>query len=370
VTADAPLRVLLVEDNQADARLLHEYLREPGFPAAVLTHVETVAAAIEAARGGAVDAVVLDLTLPDAQGMDAVTRTHAALPGVPIVVLTGLEDQATALRAMQSGAQDYLVKAEASPPLLARALRYALERSRLEAATKRAESSAQAAQLREQFIAILSHDLKAPLSSISMNASLLIEGAEMTERQLKTVARISRSAGRMNRMIRDLLDFTRVRLGGGFDLARVPGSLAEICTQVVEEIETAHPDRTVRLQINGRGWGSWDADRMAQMMSNLIGNGLRYSPAEAPVQIALVDEGNEVSVEVLNQGEAIPPEMLRVIFEPYVRVHTNAHSQGNHGLGLGLYIANQIALAHGGRIDVRSAPGAGTSFRVVLSRSG
>jgi signal transduction histidine kinase len=347
---------------------LHEYLREPGFPTAVLTHVETVAAAIEAARGGAIDAVLLDLTLSDAHGLDAVTRMHGATPGVPIVVLTGLEDQATALRAMQIGAQDYLIKAEVTPPLLARALRYAIERRRLEAAKKREEASAQAAQLREQFIAILSHDLKGPLSSIAMNAGLLIEKAELTERQLKTVARISRSAGRMNRMIRDLLDFTRARLGGGFELERTPCGLAEICTQVVEEIETAHPDRTVRLQITGRGWGSWDADRMAQVMSNLIGNGLRYSPPDAPVQISLVDEGNDVSFEVSNQGDAIPPEMLSVIFEPYVRMRTSAPTEGSHGLGLGLYIANQIVVAHGGRIDVRSSPGSGTTFRVLLTR--
>src|SRR5262249_34194325 len=153
-----------------------------------LVQVGKLAEGIEAARKGAVDVVLLDLTLPDAHGLDAVTRLHAALPGVPIVVLTGLEDQSVALRSVQGGAQDYLVKSEVSAPLLARALRYAVERSRVEAATKREETSAQAAQLREQFIAILSHDLRGPLSSISMNAGLLIDKAELGERQLKTVA--------------------------------------------------------------------------------------------------------------------------------------------------------------------------------------
>jgi signal transduction histidine kinase len=284
------------------------------------------------------------------------------------VVLTWLEDQTTSLRAMQSGAKDYLIKGEVTAPLLARALRYAIERSRVDVAKKREEASAQAAQLREQFIAILSHDLKAPLNAISMNAGLLIEKAELTERQLKTVARISRSAERMNRMIRDLLDFTRARLGGGFELVRTPCGLAEICQQVVEEIETAHPDRTVRLQTRARGWGAWDADRLAQAVSNLLANGLRYSPPETPVLISVGDDGAGVVVEVTNQGDPIPPEMLTAIFDPYFRVGAGGRQGVNQGLGLGLYIANQIVLAHEGRIDVRSSPGEGTTFRVLLPR--
>jgi len=370
VTApDTPLRVLLVEDNHADVRLMREYLREPGFPPAVLIHVETVGAAIAAARKEAIDAVLLDLSLPDAQGLDAFTRLHGALPEAPIVVLTGLEDQVTALRALQGGAQDYLIKAEVTPALLARAVRYAIERSRLEASRKREQAAAQAAELREQFIAILSHDLNGPLSSIAMNAALLIEKSDLGERELRTVVRISRSAARMGRMIRDLLDFTRARLGGGFDLSRTPCALAEICTQVVEEIETSHPDRSVHLRVAGQGWGTWDADRIAQVVSNLISNGLRHSPLETPVQIVLRDEAAEASIEVTNHGDPVDPEMLASIFEPYVRVRARAAGGERQGLGLGLYIAHQIVLAHGGRIDVRSTAGTGTTFQVVLPRN-
>jgi phosphoserine phosphatase RsbU/P len=369
VNGESPLKVLLVEDNMADARLLREYMREPGLEWLELSHVSTVAAAIQATRAGGVDAILLDLSLPDAQGLDAVTRMYAAAPGVPVVVLTGLEDEALALRAVQAGAQDYLIKGQVSAALLGRALRYAVARVRVEDAEKREEAAARAAQLREQFMAILSHDLKGPLTSITMNAGLLLEKADLPERHLKIVARISKSGERMGRMIRDFLDFTRSRLGGGFELLRAPSALSDIAQQVVEEVETGHPDRTVKLSAHSQGWGSWDADRMAQAISNLIVNGLRYSPPETPVEIAITEDAAGVIVEVHNQGEPIPPDVLPVIFDPYFRVRASGRTGSNQGLGLGLYIASQIVIAHGGTIDVRSTQAEGTSFRVVLPRS-
>jgi signal transduction histidine kinase len=368
VTADAPLRVLLVEDNMADARLLREYLREPDFEAVELTHVSSVAAGIDAARAGGIDAVLLDLSLPDADGLNALTRMHGAAPDIPIVVLTGLEDEAMALRGVRAGAQDYLIKGQVSAPLLSRALRYAVARARAEEAEKREEAAGAAAQLREQFMAVLSHDLKGPLTSISMNAGLLLEKAELSERQLKIVARISRSADRMGRMIRDFLDFTRTRLGGGYELVRNQGALADICKQVVEELETGHPDRTVRFAATAQGWGAWDADRMAQVVSNLVSNGLQYSPPDTPVQITLSEDATRVIVEVHNDGDPIPADVLPVIFDPYFRVRAAGRTGSTQGLGLGLYIASQIVIAHGGRIDVESTPGDGTTFRVTLPR--
>jgi signal transduction histidine kinase len=357
----------LVEDNPADARLMREYVREPGLEWCGLTHVDSVAAGIAAVCAGGIDAVLLDLSLPDARGIDAVTRVHFAAPDVPIVVLTGLEDEATALRAVQEGAQDYLIKAEVSAPLLGRALRYAVARVRVEAAEKREEVAAGAAQLREQFMAVLSHDLKGPLTSIAMNAGLLMERPALSERELKIVARITRSADRMGRMIRDFLDFTRTRLGGGFELDRVPGALADLCKHVVEEVEAAHQDRVVRFRADTPGWGLWDSDRMSQVVSNLIGNGLQYSPPDTPIEISIGDDASQVVLEVHNQGEPIPPDVLPVIFDPYFRVRAGGRSGGtSQGLGLGLYISNQIVLAHGGTIAVRSEREAGTTFRVLL----
>jgi phosphoserine phosphatase RsbU/P len=366
--AEPLLSILLVEDNPADARWFQEELQDSGPPWCELSHVGTLAAAIQRVGVGGIDAVLLDLSLPDAHGTDTVSRMRAAAPGLPIVVLTGLDDEQTALRAVKEGAQDYLIKVQVNGALLARAVRYAIERRRADEAQRREAVAAQTAQLREQFVAVLGHDLRNPLSSIAMSAGSLLKNAEMSERQLKAVARIARSADRMNRLISDLLDFTRTRLGGGYELLRRPGSLADICGQVVEEWEIARQDRSLILIAESRALGDWDPDRAAQLASNLIGNGLQYSPAGTPVRITLTEAGPDVMLDVNNQGPPIPAHLLPVLFEPFYRVQANPAGGSAQGLGLGLYIAHQIALAHDGRIDVRSNESEGTTFSVRLPR--
>jgi sigma-B regulation protein RsbU (phosphoserine phosphatase) len=366
--AESLLRVLLVEASPADVRWFQEELRDSGPPWCILSHVDTLAGAIERVAAGGVDAVLLDLSFPDAHGIDTVTRMRAAASDLPILVLTGLDDEATALRAVKEGAQDYLIKVQVNGALLARAVRYAIERRRADEAQRREALAVQTAQLREQFVAVLGHDLRNPLSSIAMSAGLLLKNTEMPERQLRTVARIAKSADRMNRLISDLLDFTRTRLGGGYTLSRRAGSLTEICRQVVEELEVVYQDRSLILIAENRAWGDWDPDRMAQLASNLISNGIQYSPTETPVRIKLVEAGPDVVLEVNNQGAPILPELIPVLFEPFNRVQTEPTGGSARGLGLGLYIAHQIVLAHQGRIDVRSSDSEGTTFCVRLPR--
>jgi sigma-B regulation protein RsbU (phosphoserine phosphatase) len=313
--------------------------------------------------------VLLDLSLPDAHGTETVARMRAAAPAVPVVVLTGLDDEETALRAVKEGAQDYLVKAEVTGPLLARAVRYAIERRRADEATRRESAAAQTALLREQFVAVLGHDLRNPLSSIAMGAGLLLKNGDLTERHSKVVARIASSADRMTRMIRDLLDFTRTRMGGGYDLTLVSCSIRDVVQQVVEELEVVHKNRTVIFDAAGRGWGEWDPDRIAQLASNLISNGLDYSPATEPVLIALRDEGGDAVLEVNNRGPMIPAALLPVLFDPFYRVQVKREGGSAQGLGLGLYISKQIVLAHRGSIDVGSKEGEGTTFIVRLPRA-
>lgn len=368
MTAESLLHILLVDDNPADSRWFHEELRESGPRWCHLEHVENLGDALARLAQGGIDAILLDLSLPDAKGIDTVQRVRAVAPQMPVVVLTGFNDEQAALRAVQEGAQDYLVKDQVNGALLARAVRYAVERKRAEEAQRREVAAAQAAQLREQFVAVLGHDLRNPLSSIAMSAGLLLKGADLSERQSKSVARIARSADRMNRMIGDLLDFTRTRLGGGYTLSRRSGSLSDVCRQVVEELETVHAQRIVKLNAEGRVVGHWDMDRMAQLTSNLISNGLQYSPADAPVLVTVKEAGEQALLEVNNQGEPIPPHLLPKLFEPFYRVQSDTAGSSGKGLGLGLYIAQQIVLAHGGTIDVSSSKEQGTTISVSLPR--
>ncbi|NMO16890.1 hybrid sensor histidine kinase/response regulator [Pyxidicoccus fallax] len=361
------LRVLLVEDNPGDARLLQEELREFSSANIELVHVDLMAEALRVVETARVDAVLLDLSLPDGAGLGNISRLLQAAPATPLVVLTGTDDERLAVQAVHEGAQDYLVKGQVTGPLLVRALRYAIERKRVEEGLKREEAARQTAVFREQFLGILGHDLRNPLQAISGNAALLLRYGGLAEPQRKAVNRISISADRMARMINDLLDFTRTRLGGGYALSRTRMNLHEVVRQVVEELEVAHPKRQFELGLSGNGWGEWDADRIAQAVSNLVGNAVQYSPEDTAVSVSLRDQEGGVRLEVHNWGLPIPAERLPHIFDPFVRAGDMRSAQRN-GLGLGLYITHEIVRAHGGLLRVTSTAQGGTRFCMDLPR--
>ncbi len=233
------------------------------------------------------------------------------------------------------------------------------------------EAALQAALFGERLIAIVSHDLRNPLNAIQLSATQLLHSEVLAERERRLVTRLARSADRMRRMISELLDFTRGRLGGGIPIQRVAGDVRAVVRQGVEELEAAWPERSLRVQVGpGRYEGQWDADRLLQVVSNLGGNALQYGPPELPVTFRLSDAGDAVVLEVHNGGEPIPPEMLPRLFDPFRRGTSAGHAGGaGAGLGLGLYIVEQVVKGHGGRIEAQSAAEAGTTFRVTLPRA-
>ena len=173
----------------------------------------------------------------------------------------------------------------------------------------------------------------------------------------------------MARMIADLLDFTRGRLGGGIPLSRQPTNLRHICRHVVDELEASHPGRELRLTAKGHFLGEWDADRLAQVIGNLGKNALDYSPEGTPVNFRLHEEGPALRLEVHNQGAPIPADRIPHLFEPFRR-GSQDESRSSPGLGLGLYIVQQIVQSHGGTLEVRSTAAEGTTFTVHLPRTG
>jgi signal transduction histidine kinase len=219
----------------------------------------------------------------------------------------------------------------------------------------------------EAFVGILGHDLRNPLSAISTAAGLLSRRAQEVERIAKPVDRILTSVDRMDRMISQLLDFTRIRLGRGIPLDRARVDLTEITRLVVEGVEQAC-SREVLLEVAGDTSGSWDADRLSQLASNLVANACQHGTQDTPVGIRLDGSGPDVvRLEVRNQG-VIPQDLLPVVFEPLCDARDGAQKRvASSGLGLGLYITQQIAFAHGGTIRVESDP-RGTSFIVALPR--
>jgi signal transduction histidine kinase len=209
----------------------------------------------------------------------------------------------------------------------------------------------QAAELREQFIAVLGHDLRNPLASIQAGGRLLARTA-LDERGRTLVSAMQASVRRMAGLIDNVMDFARARLGGGFEIERrVDRDLAAVIVQAVDELRLANPDCDIAADVTLNDPVACDAARVAQLLSNLLANALRHGEEGGPVRVrALTGEGR-FTLSVSNTGPAIPAERLAGLFKPFERAE---HHHGQQGLGLGLYIAAEIARAHGGELGVTS----------------
>jgi signal transduction histidine kinase len=226
-------------------------------------------------------------------------------------------------------------------------------------------------QSRQMFLAILGHDLRNPLNSMLMCAQALPRIAQLDSESSLMVSQISASAMAMAAMLNDLLDFTSSGLGATMPLSPAPIDLKNVCREVVDEMRAAHPGRTLLFEPNGDNlMGEWDAARLRQVISNLIGNALQHGPKTGPVELSVRGDWADVRIAVRNDGEPIAADLLPTIFEPLVRgLSVNAQKQRRPGsIGLGLYIAREVVAAHGGAIDVESSAQAGTIFTVRLPR--
>jgi signal transduction histidine kinase len=254
---------------------------------------------------------------------------------------------------------------EANEQMVSATIRLHEEAVEAEAAKGRAEESERGhravAEFREMFIGILGHDLRNPLGAIGAAAALLLRRGHLDEQDAATVARIIRSSQRMVRMIAQLLDLTRSRLGDGLPIEPKPTDLREVCRSVVEEFET-----TIQLEVSGDLTGIWDQDRLVECLSNLTRNAIEHATPGTVVIIKAHADGAEVVVEISNQGAPIPPEVLPFIFEPFRRAKQQEKSATGN-LGLGLYIACQIVLSHGGTLKAHCAGGT-TTFVTRLPR--
>ncbi len=220
-------------------------------------------------------------------------------------------------------------------------------------------------RLSETFVGVLSHDLRNPLAAITTASSLLLERRELSERSTVPVTRILSSANRMARMIDQLLDFTRIRFGGG-QLSPEPVNLAEVCHACVDEVLVANDGVDIRLEVRGKPDGHWDRGQLSQLVSNLVANAAQHRRRPSAVVVAVDGtQSDTVRLSVHNEG-SIPEDLRASMFEPF-RARTG-RTGGSSGLGLGLYISQHVARAHGGDIHVESGEAIGTRFVVDLPR--
>jgi signal transduction histidine kinase len=221
---------------------------------------------------------------------------------------------------------------------------------------------------KDLFLAVLGHDLRNPLGAIMMSASTMMakEGADWPH--ARTVSRILSSGTRMDAMIRDLLDFARTRVGRGIPVVRAEMDLASVCRQAIDEISAFYPGCVVSFEATGDFGGEWDKDRIAQVLSNLVGNAYQHGTPETPVTVTLRGESDDVVLTVHNEAQAIEPMKLKDIFDPFRQLDAQrAKTKNLRSAGLGLYIAREIVASHDGSIAVASEED-GTTFTVRLPR--
>jgi signal transduction histidine kinase len=321
------------------------------------------------AAGGDPDVLVLDWHLPGLSGPDVLTfvrrtRDEASLP---VLMLTGARmDAPDLVKALEGGANDFVTKPFISEVLRARVHTLARVRA-LHERLRATELEARArSDFEEQLVGIVSHDLRNPLFVVALSAASLEGRPGLDARQTKAIARIVSASARAIRMVEDLLDFSRIRVGGDIGLTTAPVDIHALVAQVADEVLVTRPDRRIALEAIGDGRGIWDADRLTQVAQNLIGNAVQHTTEDVPVRVRTSGEAQHVVLTVHNGGPAIAAEDLPRLFEPFHQGRT-AHGNGR-SLGLGLYITSHIVQAHGGYLDVHSTADEGTTFRVVLPR--
>jgi signal transduction histidine kinase len=355
--------ILLVEDNPGDARLLREMFNQHDTHNGELTLVACMGEAEIHLSLNVVDVILLDLGLPDVQGLEAIRRARVAAPHVPLVVLTGLDDESLAAQALQEGAQDYLIKGQIDARGLLRALRYANERKIMEEERKRLQ------RLKDEFVATVSHELRTPLTSIAGALGLLTSTAvgKLPDPAPRLLSIAYTNSQRLVRLLNDILDIEKMESGKTvFNFKRV-----EVRTLVEQAVEAnmafaKNYDVRIRLDsasavVNVRA----DADRLVQVVTNLLSNAIKFSPSGEEVVVAVEKRSDTVRISVRDHGRGIPDEFKSHIFEKFAQAEaTDARQKG--GTGLGLSIVKQIVTRLGGAVSFENAPQGGAIFHVDL----
>jgi signal transduction histidine kinase/HPt (histidine-containing phosphotransfer) domain-containing protein len=358
--------ILLVEDSPPAATVAKYALAAGGVR---VEHCMTLAAALERLGDKAqppLTAVVLDLTLPDASGAETFERVAAA-GAPPIVVLSADDDPAQALALIERGAQDYLVKGENSGPAIARAVRQAIERGRLQEAQRRAREEAEAAvRAQRAFVAAMSHEVRTPLNAI-LGMSELLAQTPLAPDQREYVE-IARRCGRaLQGLLDNALELSRLE-SGGVEVAHEEFELEAVVRECLEAFSfTAHQKGialVADLSDDAVGTVIGDEGRLRQVLFNLVGNAVKFTERGRVVVSMRVDAEN-LAIAVEDTGIGIPHGRQQVVFERFVQAESGTTRRFG-GSGLGLALCREMVGALGGSIRLESEPGVGSVFRVVL----
>ncbi len=347
------IRVLLVEDDADDAFIITTYLQsaQAEFGTYLLTRVDNLEKAIRVFKQHPFDLIILDLSLPDSQGVETFLALQEVAHTAAIVVCSGLADKRTAVEMIAHGAQDYIVKGDFDRPMLERRIQYALERRKIQL-------------MKEEFIGIVTHDLRSPLAISKEVVDLLLrEGVSETQKQFLEM--LNHEVVLLDRMVKDLLMMSTIELGrvklkkASLDLTQIAEKMAQGYELIAQKknltVVLSFPHEPILM----RG----DSDKIAQVWMNLLANAIHYGEAGA-IELAITDCGDRVTCSVQDHGPGIAPENMSKLFGKFERLNNQSE-----GTGLGLAISKAIVEAHGGDIKAESVVGKGLKIIFTLPKA-
>ncbi|MBW4689004.1 MAG: hybrid sensor histidine kinase/response regulator [Komarekiella atlantica HA4396-MV6] len=384
------IHILLVEDSPSDARLLRQIFLHASQEEWQMSHVERLSEAIDASRENSLptldnsqiesrrqrrfDLVLLDLSLPDSIGLDTLKEFRVAIPDIPVVVLTGLDDEDLALQALAEGAQDYLVKDQLTIQRLVRAIRYAIERSEIINQLRESEERTRQALAKEQelnelksnFVAMVSHEFRTPMTTIQTSIDILEYNSDKLtdERKTKYFDRIQNAINQMLQLLDEVLFLSKTE-AAKLEYKPAPLNLENFCSELTDifQLSAGNQYNIIFSSQGEHTQTQMDEDLLNCIFTNLLSNAIKYSPQNSTIRFDLICKDGLATFQVKDQGMGIPLKDQARLFQTFYRASNVGVIQGT---GLGLSIVKKCVDLHGGHIQLESEQDIGTTVIVTL----
>ncbi len=368
------VKILLIEDNPGDARLVEILLEESDFLDCKIINKQSLTEGIEALNEEDFDIVLLDLTLPDSRGFDTLQRLIQAHPDVNVIVMTGLSDKALGLNAVKVGAQDFLMKGGFDSDLLAKTLRYAIERkgvlTKLAESQRAREVAEESARMKENFIASISHEMRTPMNAIYGMSNLLAQ-TNLNEEQRSYIDSVKQSSEILLGVINDILEVSTLQ-NSKMDFELKDFDLSELMSNLVNVMQYKKNEKPLDFLLtidpSVPRFIKGDKLRLNQILFNIVGNAVKFTDAGfVKINVSLIENTGDnfkIKFTVVDSGIGIPSEKVDTIFETFTRIRTK--DRIFEGTGLGLSIVKSLVTQQEGTVWATSILGEGTTMYVEM----